>query len=392
MISGAFAIISQSLALGCFPRVKVVHTSAEYEGQVYIPEINYILMVACVIVTAAFKTTEKIGNAYGIAVVTVMLITTCMLTLIMLVIWKTSIWWAVLFFVIFGGIESVYISSALYKFAQGGFLPLLFSFVMMCVMGIWHYVHKEKYLFELNNKVSSGYMRELALNPDISRLPGMGLFYSELVQGIPPIFPHFIENVPSIHSVLLFVSIKHLPISHVVLEERFLFRVVEPRECRMFRCVVRYGYKDSFEDPEQFERLLVRHLKEFIHPGSFTLEGAPLEERGDARPPRRSGHATVHTEENLHPRISSGSIQRDSSNLSIQRIDEEKQFIQKAMEKGVVYLLGEAQVLAQQNSSLFKKVVVNYLYDFLRRNFRQGTEVMPVPRGRLLKVGMTYEI
>ena len=65
MISGAFAIISQSLALGCFPRVKVVHTSAKYEGQVYIPEVNYLLMAACIIVTATFKTTEKIGNAYG---------------------------------------------------------------------------------------------------------------------------------------------------------------------------------------------------------------------------------------------------------------------------------------------------------------------------------------
>lgn len=65
MISGAFAIITQSLSLGCFPRVKVVHTSAKYEGQVYIPEINYMLMVACVIVTLGFKTTEKIGNAYG---------------------------------------------------------------------------------------------------------------------------------------------------------------------------------------------------------------------------------------------------------------------------------------------------------------------------------------
>lgn len=65
MISGAFSIISQSLSLGCFPRVKVVHASAEYEGQVYIPEINYILMVACIIVTVAFKTTEKIGHPYG---------------------------------------------------------------------------------------------------------------------------------------------------------------------------------------------------------------------------------------------------------------------------------------------------------------------------------------
>lgn len=65
MISGAFAIISQSLSLGSFPRVKVMHTSPKYEGQVYIPEINYVLMIACVIVTVAFRTTTNIGNAYG---------------------------------------------------------------------------------------------------------------------------------------------------------------------------------------------------------------------------------------------------------------------------------------------------------------------------------------
>jgi len=65
MISGAFSIIQQSLSLGCFPRVKIVHTSTKYEGQVYIPEINFILMIACIAVTAGFKTTTQIGNAYG---------------------------------------------------------------------------------------------------------------------------------------------------------------------------------------------------------------------------------------------------------------------------------------------------------------------------------------
>ena len=65
MISGSFSIITQSLSLGCFSRVKVVHTSAEYRGQVYVPEVNYMLMVACVIVTVAVKTTKKIGHAYG---------------------------------------------------------------------------------------------------------------------------------------------------------------------------------------------------------------------------------------------------------------------------------------------------------------------------------------
>lgn len=65
MISATFAIVKQSMALGCFPRVKVVHTSSKHEGQVYIPEINFLLLVACVFVTASFKDTTSIGNAYG---------------------------------------------------------------------------------------------------------------------------------------------------------------------------------------------------------------------------------------------------------------------------------------------------------------------------------------
>lgn len=218
-----------------------------------------------VIVTAVFKTTDKIGNAYGrpflnkkspceaiiselshdvlillgIAVVSVMVITTCMVSLIMLVIWKTSIWWIVLFFMVFGTIEVLYLSSVLYKFVQGGFLPLLFALVLMTAMIIWHYVHKERYMFELKNKASSDFVRDLAKNPDVNRLPGVGLLYSELVQGIPPILPHFVSNIPSVHSVLVIVSIKNLPISRVIPEERFLFRQVEPRNFRMFRCVIR---------------------------------------------------------------------------------------------------------------------------------------------------------
>ena len=65
MISATFSIIEQSLALGCFPTVKVIHTSPKFMGQVYIPEVNWILMALCVFITAVFKTTTYIGNAYG---------------------------------------------------------------------------------------------------------------------------------------------------------------------------------------------------------------------------------------------------------------------------------------------------------------------------------------
>ncbi|KAK3228932.1 hypothetical protein Dsin_000813 [Dipteronia sinensis] len=320
---------------------------------------------ASIPVTGAFKNTSSIGNAYGIAVVAVMLITTSLVTLIMLVVWKTKIWWIIIFSVCFIGIELVYFSSVLYKFVQGGYLPLAFSLVLMITMGNWHYVHKKRYVYELNNKVSSQYMKDLVVNPRINRVPGIGLLYSELVQGIPPIFPHFISNIPSIHSVLVFVSIKAVPISKVALEERFLFRRMEPKDYRMFRCVVRYGYKDKIEEPNEFERQLVENLIEFIRQAENCMYG---------------------TGNNY------GEASSSSSDTPLRGVEEEVEFIQKARNNGVVYLLGEAQVMAEHNSSVFKKFVVNYLYSFLSQNFSQREKYLTIPHERLLWVGMTYEI
>jgi KUP system potassium uptake protein len=66
IISATFSIVKQSVALGCFPRVKIVHTSDQFQGQIYIPEINWILMILCLVITAGFRDTRQIGNAYGI--------------------------------------------------------------------------------------------------------------------------------------------------------------------------------------------------------------------------------------------------------------------------------------------------------------------------------------
>lgn len=351
-----------------------------------------------------------------------MLITTCMVTLIMIVIWKTNIWWIMLFFSVIGAIEILYLSAALYKFKDGGYLPLVISFVLMLIMGLWHYVHVKRYKFELKHIVSSDYIAQLALKQDVRRIPGVGFLYSEIVQGIPPIFSHFVEKIPSIHSVLVFVSIKHLPISRVEMQERFLFRQIGPRDYRMFRCVVRYGYNDALEEAKEFELLLIEQLKQFIHDEDFFLESGPAKQRDplpeEARlsssvletsetKPQTPGSSTVHVEETLKPQsspnVSSRSIHYGISKCStnssgripvaqIPSVEEEKQFVQKEMEKGVVYLLAEAEVVAENGSSIIKKLVVNYIYNFIRRNIRMGEKTLLIPRDKLLKVGMIYEI
>ena len=345
----------------------------------------------------------------GITVLGDMMITTILVSLIMLVLWKKSLWRVALFFLGFGFIEIVYFSSQITKFTGGGYLPIVSAMFLTSVMGIWHYVQKERYMFELKNKVSSGYLNEVANNPDIRRVPGIGLLYSELVEGIPPIFPHLIGSIPSIHSIVVFVSIKAIPVSSVASEERFLFRQVEPREYRVFRCVVRHGYNDVVEDLAEFESQLIQNLKAFVKEENYHRAEVELSESAtkqetmvessDKREAYDSSSGIIpndsaSTSSDCIPSLG-GSATKSSANFlvpSIHVAEEELKFIDEALEKGVVYMLAEAEVVAHSNSSIFNKIAVNYVYSFFRKNFTQGQNSMTIPPKRLLKVGMTYEI
>ncbi|KAF5944659.1 hypothetical protein HYC85_018736 [Camellia sinensis] len=224
----------------------------------------------------------------------------------------------------------------------------------------------------------------------------------------------FITNMPSIHSVLVFVSIKSIPISKVDMEVRFLFWLVEPRDYRMFAVLVRYAYNDVIDVTEVFERHLLDHLKEYIRHEYFIRERQqPNEEvvepvsiqhstvivNKDAKVEGESlqqhNHPTSHLSSPRSRSIQSFNVANSPNRIisgHIQGAEEEMQFAQKAMENGVVYLLGEAEVRAEQNSSLFKRIVVNHAYNFLRKNFSQGEKVLGIPPSKLLRVGMTYEI
>ncbi|KAI9119356.1 hypothetical protein K1719_010031 [Acacia pycnantha] len=352
LISGTFSIIQQALSMGCFPRMKIVHTSAKHEGQVYIPEINYILMILCVIVTLVFKSTTTIGNAYGIAVVSVMTLTSAMLVIIMLMVWKTNMFFIVCYIVIIGLGELIYLSSVLYKFGQGGYLPLAFALVVMAIMYVWNYVYRQKYYYEMNQKISPERVKDMVVSNQetnkLCRIPGLAMFYSELVEGIPPIFKHYVTNVPALHSVLVFMCVKSLPISKVAAEERFLFSRVEPKEANIFRCIARYGYTDIRNEKEPFEKVLAEKLKDFI------AEEAIGEETED--------------------------------------VTREVEKVEEAVKAGIVHLVGDTDVTASKGSTLGKRIVIDYAYSFLIKNLRETAKVFDIPHERMVKVGMIYHL
>ncbi|PRQ54366.1 putative potassium transporter [Rosa chinensis] len=426
VITATFSIIKQCHALGCFPRVKVVHTSKHIYGQIYIPEINWILMILTLAITIGFQDTTLIGNAYGLACMMVMFVTTFLMALVIIFVWQKSVVVAAVFLVFFWFIEGVYLSAALMKVPQGGWVPFVLSFIFMIIMYIWHYGTRKKYNYDLHNKVSLKWLLGLGPSLGIVRVPGIGLIYSELATGVPAIFSHFVTNLPAFHKVLVFVCVKSVPVPSVSPEERFLIGRICPRPYRMYRCIVRYGYKDIQRDDGDFENHLIQSIAEFIQmeavePQFSSSENSSLDGRMaviSTRTVQSSSSLMVTEQEDFGV---SDSIQSsksltlrslgsvyDDENPQIRRrqvrfqlpsnpgmdhaVREELMDLIQAKEAGVAYIMGHSYVKARRSSSCLKKLVIDMGYSFLRKNCRGPSVALNIPHISLIEVGMIYYV
>ncbi|KAH7660139.1 KUP system potassium uptake protein [Dioscorea alata] len=408
IITGTFSIIKQCSALGCFPRVKIVHTSSKFHGQIYIPEINWILMILCLAVTIGFRDTKRMGNASGLAVITVMLVTTCLMSLVMVLCWNKSILLALCFILFFGTIEALYFSASLIKFLEGAWVPIALAFIFMIIMYVWHYGTLKKYEFDVQNKVSINWLLGLGPTLGIVRVHGIGLIHTELVSGIPAIFSHFVTNLPAFHQVLVFLCIKSVPVPYVQPGERFLVGRIGPKEFRLYRCIVRYGYRDVHKDDLEFEKDLVCSIAEFIRTETNTSLEEP--EKDDERM-AVVGEGFRLCEENGIPDDEAGPsnsreirspvivsrkkkvrfVLPESPEINI-GVREELQELMEAREAGMAFILGHSHMRAKSGSSLLKRLVIDVAYDFLRRNCRGPDYAVSIPHASTLEVGMIYHV
>lgn len=407
-ISATFSIIKQALALGCFPRVKVVHTSKKFLGQIYIPDINWILMILCIAVTAGFRNQSQIGNAYGTAVVIVMLVTTLLMTLIMLLVWHCHWIFVIIFIGLSLFVECTYFSAVLFKIDQGGWVPLVIAAAFLVIMYVWHYGALKRYEFEMHSKVSMAWILGLGPSLGLVRVPGIGLVYTELANGVPHIFSHFITNLPAIHSVVVFVCVKYLPVYTVPEEERFLVKRIGPKNFHMFRCVARYGYKDLHKKDEDFEKKLFDNLFMFIRLESM-MEGCSdsdeyslcnLSRDSTTRDEsalmfRPSMDATTVSSNDSIMRVKSPRGQRSSTNMSTWNGEgevDELEFLTGCRDAGVVHILGNTVVRARRESRILKRIAVDYIYAFLRKICRENSVIFNVPHESLLNVGQVFYV
>ncbi|KAM1123003.1 hypothetical protein ACFX19_004533 [Malus domestica] len=409
-ITATFSLIKQAVALGCFPRVKIVHTSRKYRHQIYIPEINWIVMILCIAVTAGLKDQNRLGNATGTAVCVVMLVTTLLMIFVMILVWRCH-WILVL---IFTGlslvVEGTYSSAVLLKVNQGGWVPLVIAAAFFIIMYVWHYGTVKRYETEMHSKVSMAWILGLGPSLGLVRVPGIGLVYTELASGVPRIFSHFITNLPAIHSVVVFVCVKYLPVFTVPEDERFLIKRIGPKNFHMFRCVVRCGYKDYHKKDADLENKLFQNLFMFVQLESLmeaspnsdvpSLRGQQTNQSGDGQ---WSNNCNIHHFNQVDLSVESvDSIVRYNSPLhasnmtsspaSRQAEADEIEFLNNCRNAGVVHILGNTVVLAGRESKLWKKIAIDYLYAFLRRVCRENSVMFNVPHESLLDVGQVFYV
>ncbi|KAF7053915.1 hypothetical protein CFC21_061720 [Triticum aestivum] len=420
IISGTFSIINQSQSLSCFPRVKVVHTSEKIHGQIYIPEINWLLMILCIAVTVGFRDTKHMGNASGLAVITVMLVTTFLTSLVIMVCWHKPPLLALGFLLFFGSVEALYFSASLIKFLEGAWLPILLALILMAVMLVWHITTIKKYEFDLQNKVTLEWLLALGDKLGMVRVPGIGLVYTDLTSGVPANFSRFVTNLPAFHKVLVFVCVKSVPVPYVFPAERYLVGRVGPPGHRSYRCIVRYGYRDVHQDVDSFETELIESLAMFIklnasYRCSEVSQSEQLEEWEPGLTVIGSNTLRDHASYDLQDSVqhSAASVEVADSpggtgleyNSSKQvrffidslvvspeadkQVAEELEALAAAREAGTAFILGHSHVQCKPGSSVVKKLTV-VGYNFLRRNCRGPDVVLRVPPASLLEVGMVY--
>jgi KUP system potassium uptake protein len=241
VISGAFSITRQAIQLGYLPRLEVRHTSETEIGQVYVPRINWGLLVAVILLVLGFQTSDNLGAAYGIAVSGMMAITTGLAFLYM----RSQGWslaLAVPVFGFFGVVDLTFLSANLLKIADGGWFPILIAALVLAVMGTWW--RGRRLLAEQRARDSLPLSQFVeALNPERPvRVPGTAIFLTRDLTQVPVALLHALKHYKALHQRVIMMQVETEDVPHVPTERRLEINEVGKGFYTMH---VRYGFMDE---------------------------------------------------------------------------------------------------------------------------------------------------
>ncbi len=259
VISGAFSLTRQAMQLGVSPRMLVVQTSSEEIGQVYVPTVNWMLMLTTIFLVLGFGSSSNLAAAYGVAVSTTMLITTVLLFFVAREKWRWNPVAAVLALCLFLAPDTSFFGANLLKIREGGWFPLTAGVLIFALMTTWRTGRDELYR-RLSEKAEpmDDFLRRISGEPPV-RLPGTAVFMVRRFLGAPPMLVHHIKHHKVLHEQVVLLTVITEPVPRIPAAERL---DVAELDQGFFRVTVRYGFMQSPHVPvalrqcEQFGLLI----------------------------------------------------------------------------------------------------------------------------------------
>ncbi|CAN5282385.1 potassium transporter Kup [soil metagenome] len=250
VISGAFSLTRQAVQLGYLPRLQIKHTSAKQIGQIYIPGVNWALMLACIGLVLGFRSSSNLAAAYGVAVTTDMVFTTILFAVVARTLWKWSVALLVLLAAGFLTVDLAFWGANIIKIPQGGWFPLVIAALVFTVMTTW-----KKGRQILGERIAEGtlpielFLKSIQHNPP-TRVPGTAVFMYSNPTGTPPALLHNLKHNKVLHEQVVFMSVVTQDVSYVPAAERVS---VEPVGEGIYRIVISYGFVQDPDVPAALE-------------------------------------------------------------------------------------------------------------------------------------------
>jgi KUP system potassium uptake protein len=277
MITAVFQLLSQIMKLSYFPQIRLVHISKIFHGQIYIPTVNWLLMIGTVIVTAVYNNTTRLGQAYGVCVILVSAITTSMVALVATIIWRVPLPIVLFVYLVFAALDGAYLSSALTKVPEGAWFTIVLAVALSSFFILWRFGKENQWRAETSDRFplsqmlsmdensSSNKIHNIKLSPEfggfaITRINGIGIFFDKAgdVSTTPTVFIHFLQKFHAAPDVVVFFHLRAMPVPTASAEERYAVTrcfastlgnkiSVIPN---MYRLTICHGYTDEVITPD----------------------------------------------------------------------------------------------------------------------------------------------
>jgi KUP system potassium uptake protein len=251
VISGAFSVTQQASQLGYLPRLRIAHTSEEQAGQIYVPWVNWALLIAVLTLVVTFKSSTSLAYAFGMAVTGTITITTLLFFYVALRLWHRPPWLVAIGAVFLLTVDLLFFAANLTKLVHGAWLPLLIAIVLFTIMTTWQ---KGREMVTRLRQRDEGPLQAFIdqlhdMRPPLQRVPGTAVFLNRGKATAPLALRANVEHNHVLHEYALILSIVTAPVPHIPAAERLTVDHLGHRDDRVTHVTARYGYMDQINVP-----------------------------------------------------------------------------------------------------------------------------------------------